>query len=410
MNSLNNIQRIEDMFNTVNQIYQSNHVPTYSCSNPNVLPDTRIRIILDSIYFVPDPTPDSVYYYGTGNSSYHYANFSALDNFMKTNYPTSQYAMNYFMTGGVYPGAAGMSPAGGGISCQSFYRHNPEMNATNDYDWSYAFHFAHEIGHNLGLQHTYDSNSQTCHSSSVDFLSDAFDNSISCSDSSSGPSANCTVCLLPAAPENNNCMGGGTNWTYTSALQCGIMHRRLMAWPVSGSARTMRDFTNGYSAVPMDIPASETWDFPVKMYQDLVVKPGVTLTIKCEVQFVKEASLIIEPGARVIIDGGKLTNEWHDHTYWQGVQVWGTSNQYQYPAYQGYLNLINGAMIENAVNGARNWKPDDYNKIGGVIVSNGGIFKNNRRAVEFVTYRNFAISNPLITRPNSSNFSNTRSP
>lgn len=401
------IGRIQDMFQTANDIFENNNTPTYTVTSPGYIADTKIRIELDNIFFVRDTTVDSMYYYGHNyGTGYHYASFSELNSYVLAKVPASQYAMNYYFTGGEFSGAAGMA---GTFAVHSFYRHSPEMNVTPAYDWSYAFHFAHEIAHNLDLLHTYDSNQETCNSSQLDFVSDIFNTTSSCLPS-------CDVCLLASTTSNNNIMGGqSASWCYTSLLQCGIAHRAMMTFNHyilgSGSPRLIKDFTSGYSTTPMDITASETWDFPVKMYQDLVVKSGATLTIQCEVQFVPQASLIIEPGGRVIIDGGKLTNEWHDHTYWQGVQVWGTSNQHQYPigspTYQGYLQLINGGSIENAVNGARNWKPGDYNKIGGVIVASNAAFKNNRRAIEFVTYRNFSQTNPLITRPNLSSFSQT---
>lgn len=157
------------------------------------------------------------------------------------------------------------------------------------------------------------------------------------------------------------------------------------------------------------ITTNQTWSEDGVINHDVVVKAGATLTITSTIYVSSNNKFIVEPNGKLIINGGHLTNLCGN--YWQGVEVWGTSNQHQYAVSgynnQGTLQLINGGSIENAINGARNWKPGDYNKIGGIITSNGGVFKNNRRAIEFVTYRNFSQTNPATTRPNVSNFVNT---
>lgn len=399
--------RIKQYFTNVNLNYQTNSAANYALTPyiapPYVfLPDSKVRIVLDSIYYVNDPTPDSSLYYGSGGAV-HYPNICTLQSYMSTNHPTSTRALNYYLTGGEWSGVGGFA---GTDAIQSFYRRSPEMNVNTVHDWWFAFHMTHEIGHCLDLKHVYESNDQTCNPANIDFLSDAFPN-VSCLPS-------CNVCLLPASSGDNNLMGGNADWVYASRLQMGIMHRALMTenhLQISCGTGQIRNHSTGYSTTPMEITQNETWDFTVKMYQDLVVKAGSTLTIKCVVEFVPEASLIIEPGAKVILDGGKLTNEWYYRNFWQGVQVWGTTTQHQYPVgvhtYQGLLKIINGGIIENAVNGARNWKPGDYNKIGGVITCSDAVFRNNRRAVEFVTYENFSTSNPAIKRPDLSSFSKT---
>lgn len=165
-------------------------------------------------------------------------------------------------------------------------------------------------------------------------------------------------------------------------------------------------FTNSGTT---EITTDQTWSEDGVINHDVIVKAGKTLTVTATMYVSSNKKIVVEPNARLFINGGHLTNLCGN--YWEGVEVWGTSSQHQYPVnqptYQGLLELSNGGSIENAINGARNWKPGDYNKIGGVIKSNGGVFKNNRRAIEFVTYRNFSQINPSITRPNLSVFSNT---
>jgi hypothetical protein len=191
-------------------------------------------------------------------------------------------------------------------------------------------------------------------------------------------------------------MGGGDNG-HISALQMGIVHRSTIMenfYNISsyGVNYKVRDHITGYSTIPYEIIKNEIWDFSMKFYQNIIIKSGNVLTVKCEIQFVPEAKIIIEPGAKLIIDGGKLTNEKYYDVLWQGIEVWGTSNQPQNSvlnsAYQGIVELKNGAVIENAENAITLWHPGYWNSMGGIVYANNATFLNNRRAVEFMAYQN----------------------
>src|SRR5690606_9381142 len=66
-------------------------------------------------------------------------------------------------------------------------------------------HLAHELGHLLGLHHTY--NSETLNQTNIDFLDDVF----------SSPPSYFTNC--------NNIMGGGQDFKFISPKQMGRIHR-----------------------------------------------------------------------------------------------------------------------------------------------------------------------------------------
>ncbi|HRD52184.1 MAG TPA: T9SS type A sorting domain-containing protein, partial [Flavobacteriales bacterium] len=74
------------------------------------------------------------------------------------------------------------------------------------------------------------------------------------------------------------------------------------------------------------------------------------------------------------------------------------------------LVLMNGAIIEHAREGFTNWRPQDWNSIGGVIQVQGtpnevgATLLNNRRSAGFMAYQNFHPNNPSILRPNTSYF------
>ncbi|RYM32415.1 T9SS type A sorting domain-containing protein [Brumimicrobium glaciale] len=268
-----------------------------------------------------------------------------------------------------------------------------------------AVHLAHELGHNLDLYHTYQTSFDACNENNPDYLDDVFGSGIN------------KVCphdagweCITTSPLNsctNNIMGGSSGAKYISPNQVHRMHRALSM----GSIRNYAKVHSFDENLILEVNQDETWDFSVKLFNSLRIKSGNTLIIRCEIQFVPEAKLIIEQGAKVILDGGTLTNEKFQSQYWQGIQVYGTSNQHQYPVnnptHQGMLEIKNGGTIENAHKAVTNWKEGSWNEIGGVIKSTDGFFRNNRRGVEFMVYQNFHPSNSSIKRDNTSSFTDT---
>jgi len=355
------LDRINQIFDWVNGHFQNLvnfGVPlSYPIDNLN---DSKIRIQLDSIFFYQDPSTDSSYFYGTPYSldncgdtvlQRHYPPNSLLQNYIQSNFPDRIRALNIHLTGGEYCGVGGLWQTN---AVQSFYKRIPPMVNDNVHDWWFGLHFAHEIGHALGLHHTYDSpghwGGQSCYLDGDDFLWDIFDTTQYCATS-------CDVCLIPSSSNNNNIMGGGSSIHHISDLQKGIIHLNLRTENLINtnwtSGRGIRDHATGYSTTPYEITQNETWDFSMKFYQDIVIKSGNTLTIQCEIQFVPEAKIIVESGAKLIIDGGKLTNENYYRTFWRGIEVWGNHNLPQTEANQGVVELKNDGIIEYARNGIR---------------------------------------------------------
>lgn len=408
--NLDNTQSTKDrlirVVNWVNQFYAnvSSNVSPLSYST-EYLNDSRIRVVLDSIYFYQDNTLDSTFYYCKND----YNHNNKLTNYITTHNSERLNALPLYIVNGYFSSAAGYSHGSQYVngSVLTFYRTNPDMNTNDIHDYWYAEHLAHEIGHGFDLAHTYDNfNAQNCQINQPDFLWDVYDTTAT---RPCPTNTGCDVCSIPASSTNNNIMGGYSP-TFTSALQMGIIHRSTVIENRWNSGYNMRNYITAYNTSPLQITQNETWDFSIKMYQDLVVKSGTTLTIQCEVQFVPEAKVIIEPGGKLIIDGGKLTNEKYYNNFWQGIQVYGTTNKNQFPesnpTYQGLLVIKNGGIIENAHKAVTNWHQDNWNEIGGVIQATNAIFRNNRRDVEFMSYQNYNTNYTNKYR-NLSKFTNT---
>lgn len=146
------------------------------------------------------------------------------------------------------------------------------------------------------------------------------------------------------------------------------------------------------------ISSNETWDTERHEYSDIVVETGVTLTITDILHMAADKKIIVERGAKLVLDGGTITSSYCG--LWQGVQVYGNASQSQSYSYQGGVEIINDGTIENAVCGIETIKyttygTPDLNYTGGIIGINGGIFKNNTTAIKFWNY-SYATSLSMI--------------
>ena len=125
-------------------------------------------------------------------------------------------------------------------------------------------------------------------------------------------------------------------------------------------------------------------DYFVK--DELVIENGGHLTVTGTIRFAKDAKLIVKQGGKLTVDGGTLTNSIGcQNEFWAGIEVWGYNYSNQ-TAIQGQVELIAGAVIENAKDGIRAWEPGNYNSGGGIVNVNNATFKNCRRAIEFILY------------------------
>lgn len=145
---------------------------------------------------------------------------------------------------------------------------------------------------------------------------------------------------------------------------------------------------------------SITWTEDITYVDEIRVCAGSTLTIQSEVRFVEGGKLVVERGGKLVIDGGTLTSV--SDAMWRGIELWGTASASQNAIDQGWVQMINEGMIENASVGIRTCKIDnditdgeeiDFNYTGGIIQASNATFRNNRLAVIFYDYGFTSFSN-----------------
>ncbi|PCJ65666.1 MAG: hypothetical protein COA58_09685 [Bacteroidetes bacterium] len=195
-------------------------------------------------------------------------------------------------------------------------------------------------------------------------------------------------------PKNTNsswhCYNKNLPSSIVTDLKIDYCNRKLLAstfgrglWEVNLADNN----TNSY-----DISTNTTWDETVIkiINQDIIVKSGFSLTIKSEIVVPSYVKVIVEKGAKLIIDGGKITTRCNDQ--WAGIYVEGDKTLAQFPfSNQGYLEIKNSGTIEHAktavtlcgldVNGN-----EDHHKSGGILFAEDAQFIDNWRDVSFVGY------------------------
>jgi hypothetical protein len=141
----------------------------------------------------------------------------------------------------------------------------------------------------------------------------------------------------------------------------------------------------------LDTNQTYYWNTPREIANDLIIPTGTTLTITSNIYLSQDVKIIIQPGGKLILNGGKLTNACGE--LWDGVEVWGNPEATQIPANQGWLSISNGGTIENAVVAVRVGSADYSGMGGGIIHTDKAIFHNNRSGVIMHEYAGNNLGN-----------------
>ena len=101
------------------------------------------------------------------------------------------------------------------------------------------------------------------------------------------------------------------------------------------------------------------------------------------------------------MDGGTLTSACAGEM-WQGVYVEGHRDQSQTAANQGTVQLLNGAVVENAIRGIRTSAPGSgWNTTGGIITVDSATFRNCAKAVEYLSYADTNYAGQVVDNQGS---------
>ena len=252
-----------------------------------------------------------------------------------------------------------------------------KRNVLGEPDWTMEYEvgesIAHEIGHLMGL----------CH----------------------------TSCLHSLMRTN---FGGQRDYMTTNEI--GKIHRAFAIYP---SLWQFVDCDATYVSPTAEriVTTNETWDLKMRLYTNVVVKAGATLTVTCELLMPFDGTITVEREAKLIVDGGKVrrANTCTPTQFWRGIVVQGNNTMAQ-PNPNGILSanqagvvllkgsgMIEGAIIGAAAKGHPIWDVPQFR--GGLIQATDFTFRDCRKGAEFMKYDGFVdfsqFTNVLFERTSS---------
>ncbi|MDY6326072.1 MAG: hypothetical protein SPL47_02005, partial [Bacteroidales bacterium] len=168
------------------------------------------------------------------------------------------------------------------------------------------------------------------------------------------------------------------------------------------------------------IKGNAVWNNMRLVGTTLVIDSMATLTVKDSLLFTPTARLIVRPGGKLLVDGGVLTSAC-EGGMWRGIEVMGNPGKRQEARHQGYVDLKNGAVVENALCAVlTGLQGDNGANSGGIIKAINTTFRNNARGVNILPYTyilpggtvrgniaNFSYCNFIIDNDNNFSQNNT---
>jgi hypothetical protein len=290
---------------------------------------------------------------------------------------------------------------------------------------------SHEMGHCLGLWHTFHGEEPAGPFSDCDggFLGDP-GVCLEFVNGSNGASCGDYVEDTPADPDMNFDVGiPDCEWQFSGTDPNGdpydpdehnIMaytHPDCMGYFTAGQGERMRAMIEASSVLQAclttqlgsitHINTNTLYDTDMDMPGDIFVHSGAELLIEARIGMRQGTRILVERNARLVVDNGGVVTKGCDAPDWSGIQVLG-NNQKTQPEHNAPLTDPDQAGIVWIDNGTVEWARTGVTAGGGygaefwggvIWTNNNAVFRRNRKDVEFMQYK-FAL--------NKSRFKNTK--
>jgi photosystem II stability/assembly factor-like uncharacterized protein len=176
--------------------------------------------------------------------------------------------------------------------------------------------------------------------------------------------------------------GNGLPLTIISDLEINYKRKKVIA-ATFGRGLWEADLCLPVSETPEIVNNTTLWEEDKNVLHDLIIAPGAKLTIRANIEMGRDRTIKVMPGGSLTIEGGKLTA--NCVSLWMGIRLYGHPDFADTTLPQGMLNLLYGAVIENARTAVECIAlADTVNPCpsgGGIIYANRAYFRNNIKPV-----------------------------
>lgn len=185
----------------------------------------------------------------------------------------------------------------------------------------------HEIGHSLGLSHTWSAN-DGCDDTPLN---------PGCWDHNSAPCKETGV-------YSNNMMDYNNCQCALTPCQLAKIHYNFSK-ETSSQRKLLKPVWCEYkpeASVTINWAQRVVWSSAKDLEGDLIIANGAALTIQCEVSLPKGAKIIVKPRGKLTLDGAKITSKCGD--LWEGIEIWKSKKN------RGEVEVVSPALFENVKN------------------------------------------------------------
>ena len=186
----------------------------------------------------------------------------------------------------------------------------------------------HELGHSLGLAHTWSGN---------DGCEDTPNNG-NCWNNNNPPTAECVVA-------SNNVMDYNANQAAFTPCQIGKIQHKMINDEKRRKLlkQTWCDY-NPEATITIKRGEKVEWRAAKDLEGDIVIEQGGELTIYCTISMPKNSKIIVRNGGKLVLDHATITNLCGDK--WQGIEVWERPADKQ----NAIVWIKNNGQLENVLN------------------------------------------------------------